>query len=955
MYDSFEILSVDDNLVNHIVVENSLVPRGYKVTTCMSGQDALSLIETRGFLPDLILLDCMMPNMSGCEMCEKLRESYPCNTLPVIMVSAKDQEDDIVAGLKSGCNDYLAKPYGVNELNARIDVQLKLKYLWHLEIQRMLSERAAILQLPAGVEEARQLGEMTVHDGVSVLICDVEDLLNYLHRLPAHQIADLINLLYDAFDKIALEEEASRVLDDSYMLLLGGDEDPGDQAMRIIDIANKMMAEAQKIKVVVEGKEEPLRLRMGIARGKAYSAMVGMKLAYYTYFGQAVREGCSACTVAPDSCVLVTDEIRSVLPYPDTFTVPYPGLTTEKGPLHIAKIGRFEEALEERPMKMAGAEEGGGDVLKTGGAAQEVEAMTHLRAFLRLSVAHAKGKGGQEGGGGGGEGERELEGAEIRIVEQCTQCEAWAMKFHTLEEELRVAKGDLKKLSGEVAVNELTGQAGNSQTFSQETLQRQQSYLHKRDPKEIEILSVDDDPVNQMVVENLLTPLGYIVTTCMDGMEALQHISRCPQLPDLVLLDVMMPEISGLQVCQRLREMYNRTSLPVIMVSAKSSVENIVEGLEAGCNDYVSKPFNRVELLARISTQLRVRDAARAEVNHVRSAKLLQKMLPEHVIAKLTTSPSMIVEEHRGVSMLFACIIGYSTLSATLPTMELIQMLNQLNTSFDDLCDKHGCYKVGTSEDTYTVVAGHDAQSADHHADNLARMAIDMLEAVRHIQYPRHPGKHMQVRIGIHSGSAYAGVVGHKMLRYCFFGDAVTIAQNMGHTGFAMNIQVSEATEKELNSNWELVEVGQRHVKDQGAVKAFVIKDPACAWQSAVEKAKHMKEEENIPRINSSQASFSLARQPQPGRTQSRGARLSVASGVSDMEQQVLHDQIAKVVSDGGVDIDQLAERLAASNAHRTASDGSSLMIQSDDALLALHVQETELKLRKKRGAAHGV
>lgn len=83
-------------------VENSLVPRGYKVTTCMSGPEALELIDSRGFLPDLILLDCMMPTMSGCEMCERLRLNYPCNTLPVIMVSAKDQEDDIVKGLKSG-------------------------------------------------------------------------------------------------------------------------------------------------------------------------------------------------------------------------------------------------------------------------------------------------------------------------------------------------------------------------------------------------------------------------------------------------------------------------------------------------------------------------------------------------------------------------------------------------------------------------------------------------------------------------------------------------------------------------------------------------------------------------------------------------------------------------------------------------------------------------------------
>eukprot|EP00961_Rhodomonas_salina_P248080 3352464-Rhodomonas_salina.1 len=95
----------------------------------------MDLLETRGYLPDLILLDNMMPEMTGLEMCERLRETFPCNALPVIMVSAKDQvqtcvpgkpsmELDIVQGLQSGCNDYLAKPYGVHELNARIDVQV---------------------------------------------------------------------------------------------------------------------------------------------------------------------------------------------------------------------------------------------------------------------------------------------------------------------------------------------------------------------------------------------------------------------------------------------------------------------------------------------------------------------------------------------------------------------------------------------------------------------------------------------------------------------------------------------------------------------------------------------------------------------------------------------------------------------------------------------------------------
>ncbi|GFH12982.1 uncharacterized protein HaLaN_08776, partial [Haematococcus lacustris] len=119
-------------------------------------------------------------------------------------------------------------------------------------------------------------------------------------------------------------------------------------------------------------------------------------------------------------------------------------------------------------------------------------------------------------------------------------------------------------------------------------------------------MSVDDDMVNQNVINTLLSSTGYEVISFPGGPEALAHIERCSVLPDLVLLDCMMPGMDGYEVLQQLRGMLPHTHIPVIMVSARSEEENIVLGLETGADDYVTKPFRRAEFLARVRGQLGV-------------------------------------------------------------------------------------------------------------------------------------------------------------------------------------------------------------------------------------------------------------------------------------------------------------------------------------------------------------
>lgn len=342
----------------------------------------------------------------------------------------------------------------------------------------------------------------------------------------------------------------------------------------------------------------------------------------------------------------------------------------------------------------------------------------------------------------------------------------------------------------------------------------------------IEILSVDDNPTNQLVVENIASSLGFVATACMDGQSAINLLESRDYLPDLVLLDVMMPGMSGHEVCQILREKYKTSMLPIIMVSAKVTKEEIVRGLEVGANDYVTKPFNRKELIARIETQLRLKNLWRVELEARRSNELLQELLPPHIIRRLKKGERLIADKHKKVTILFSDIVSFTTLAHKLDTIEIVELLNNMFTRFDARTDELGVYKVETIGDAYMVVAGHDEDSLEDHALRVYRFAEYMLEACKSVLIPggrEHMGtKHVQIRIGIHSGPAYSGVVGEKMPRYCFFGDTVNTASRMESHGFPMAIHVSDTTHALIKDVVQFHDFGTRTIKGKGRMRTYI-------------------------------------------------------------------------------------------------------------------------------------
>eukprot|EP00043_Microstomoeca_roanoka_P028930 m.20146 g.20146 ORF g.20146 m.20146 type:complete len:871 (-) comp8816_c0_seq1:54-2666(-) len=219
-------------------------------------------------------------------------------------------------------------------------------------------------------------------------------------------------------------------------------------------------------------------------------------------------------------------------------------------------------------------------------------------------------------------------------------------------------------------------------------------------------------------------------------------------------------------------------------------------------------------------------ERARRELNSEKRKvhELLSSILPQSVITYLANSEEPPAERHNNVSVLFSDIVGFTKISSAVRPTQVMDMLNELFLEFDRLCDKHGVYKVETIGDAYMVVAGLP-EACDDHAERLCRFAIDMMAASRQVASPID-GAPLKMRIGMHSGSVMAGVVGKTRPRYCLFGDTVTIAGDMESSGTPGGIQLSATMMSELrlsNANVICKPRAEIEIKGRALMQTFLL------------------------------------------------------------------------------------------------------------------------------------
>ena len=216
------------------------------------------------------------------------------------------------------------------------------------------------------------------------------------------------------------------------------------------------------------------------------------------------------------------------------------------------------------------------------------------------------------------------------------------------------------------------------------------------------------------------------------------------------------------------------------------------------------------------------------------SERLLLNVLPAPIADRLKTGENLIVDRFDSVSVLFADIVGFTALSQRISPEALVTMLNELFSSFDRLAERHGLEKIKTIGDAYLVVAGIPQPLADH-ATAITQMAIDMIACIE--DYARRHDPELTIRVGIHTGSVVAGVIGTKKFIYDLWGDTVNTASRMESHGVPGRIHVSEATYRLLTAEFELEKRPPIEVKGKGAKQPYLVIGRKQDPQRAVELA----------------------------------------------------------------------------------------------------------------------
>lgn len=486
------------------------------------------------------------------------------------------------------------------------------------------------------------------------------------------------------------------------------------------------------------------------------------------------------------------------------------------------------------------------------------------------------------------------------------------------------------------------------------------------------ILVVDDTLDNLRLLMGMLSKQGYVVRPAPNGSLALTAAQSDP--PDLILLDIKMPEKDGYQVCQELKADRRTSDIPVIFLSALDEVFDKVKAFAVGGVDYITKPFQFEEVLARIENQLTIRNlqrqlkaqntqlqqeleeraaieealrlsetkyrelvetsnciilrwdasgyirflndyghsffgyedeeilarnvvgtivpetetsgrdlrflmedicrnpeayllnenenicrdgkrvwvcwsnkpifdragklveilsvgtdaTARKQVEEAlraeqkKSERLLLNILPEAIADQLKQNQGVHAERFDEATVLFADLVGFTPLAAHVSPLELVGLLNEIFSEFDQLAYKYGLEKIKTIGDAYMVAGGLPLQRPDH-AEAIAEMALDMQASIARFQIT--PDEPFQIRIGIHTGPVVAGVIGVTKFSYDLWGDTVNTAARMESHGLAGAIQVTEQTYERLRDRYLFQLRGVIPVKGKGNMRTYLLLD----------------------------------------------------------------------------------------------------------------------------------
>ncbi len=334
-----------------------------------------------------------------------------------------------------------------------------------------------------------------------------------------------------------------------------------------------------------------------------------------------------------------------------------------------------------------------------------------------------------------------------------------------------------------------------------------------------QVLLVDDNPTNLQVLYQALEAQGYELLIALGGEEALGIAQQA--MPTLILLDINMPGMDGFETCRRLKANPQTRDIVVIFLSARDALEDKIEGLKLGAVDYVSKPFQFEEVVARVKTQFELR---RAQIElqrmHEKADSLLLNILPRSIAERLKENERNIVDAIPEATILFCDLVGFTPLAARLEPSEVVALLNGIFTKLDQLGERRGLEKIKTIGDAY-MLAGGVPDPMPNHARAVAEFALDAIALIPEVAAAA--GVPIDVRIGIHSGPVIAGVIGENKFAYDLWGDTVNTASRMESSSEKGRIHISEQSKRLMGEGFLFESRGHIQIKGKGDMETFFL------------------------------------------------------------------------------------------------------------------------------------
>jgi adenylate cyclase len=357
------------------------------------------------------------------------------------------------------------------------------------------------------------------------------------------------------------------------------------------------------------------------------------------------------------------------------------------------------------------------------------------------------------------------------------------------------------------------------------------------------ILVVDDVPENVRLLEAVLAPHGYDVVSATDGRAALELAQSAN--PDLVLLDVVMPELDGYAVCRRLREREETAMLPVIMLTSSVGPEK-TQAIEAGADDFIPKPFNHHELLTRVRSLLRIKryhdtikaqaaellelngtleERVRTQVEELERLRRLQRFLsPQLADAMVSSGDDSVLDSHRRqVAMFFADLRGWTSFVDAVEPEELMRALGEFHATIGGLVRRFDA-TVGFLEGDGVQLFFNDPIEVPDAALRAVRLGCALREEMAELtpQWQKR-GYDLDFGAGIALGYATCGEIGFEgRSDYAAIGAVTNLASRLADEAAAGQILIAQRLYAEIEDDVDVELVGEFTLKGfQRLVTAF--------------------------------------------------------------------------------------------------------------------------------------